>query len=217
MTDTVAIIPLPLRWTVTNLIGLIGLHNYNNSFSILASLRRQNNPKTVNYIQKTTNNFVDCDIYWVLVGLIKDNYTQTSEQHIEAIKTYLNEIHPMSWYSKLYKCLRTTVGSVIHEEMTEGQSKEPLILQLTSNVLLVGKPDIVEHDRVIEVKTRKDFMESIPEKEKVQLFCYLKLSNKQKGVLREVVGTEMKDTHFEWNEDYWKKIERTVLAMLEWI
>jgi hypothetical protein len=106
---------------------------------------------------------------------------------------------------------------MIHEELSEGQPKEALTLQLTPTVLLVGKPDIVEDDRVIELKTRKEFVESIPEREKVQLFCYLKLTNKQKGVLREVVGTETKDTEYEWDEDYWKKIEKTTLAMLEWI
>jgi hypothetical protein len=228
MTDAVANTPLPLRLSVTNLIALIGLHKSTHAYSILASLRRQNNPKTEEpivqnnakieepIVQKTSNKFVDHDVYWALVGLIKDNYVQTYEQHIEAIKEYLNEEHTQFWYSKLYKCLCSTVGTMIHEEMSEGQPKASLTLQLTPTVLLVGKPDIVEDDRVIELKTRKEFVESIPEREKVQLFCYLKLTNLKKGVLREVVGTETKDTDYEWDEDYWKKIERTTLAMLEW-
>ncbi len=218
MTDAVANIPLPLRLTVTNLIALIGLHKSTHAYSILGSLRRQNNPKIEEpIVQKTSNKFVDHDVYWALVGMIKDNYTQTSEQHIEAIKAYLNEERTQFWYANLYKSICRTVGSMIHEEMSEGQPKEALTLQLTPTVLLVGKPDIVEDDHVIELKTRKEFVESIPEREKVQLFCYLKLTNKQKGVLREVVGTETKDTKYEWNEDYWKKIEKTTLAMLEWI
>ena len=208
MTDAVANIPLPLILTVTNLIGLIGLHKSNHAFSILGALRHQNKPKIEEpIVQKTSNKLVDNDVYWALVGLIKDNYIQTCEQHIEAIKAYLNEEHTQFWYSKLYKCLCSTVGTLIHEEMSEGQPKEALTLQLTPTVLLVGKPDIVEDDHVIELKTRKEFVESIPEREKVQLFCYLKLTNKQKGVLREVVGTETKDTEYEWDEDYWKKIE----------
>ena len=221
MADVAATHPLPLRLTVSYLLGLIGLSRDERAHSILAYLRRQNNPKpipvTSGYEQKTSNKFVDHDVYWALVGLIKDNYSQTTEQQIDAIKSYLNEDRTHAWYSKLHRCVRSTVGSVIHQEMAEGQPKESLTFQLTPDVLLVGKPDIVESDRVIEIKTRKEFAESICEKDRVQLCCYLKLANKQKGVIREVVGTETKDTEFEWDEKYWNKIVHTTLTMLTWL
>jgi hypothetical protein len=202
-------------------LGLIGLSRDQHAHSVLAYLRRQRTPNltliTPGYEEKTSNKFVDNDVYWTLVGLIKDNYSQTTEQQIDAIKSYLNEDRTHAWYSKLYRCVRATVEVSIHQEMTEGRPKESLTYQLTPGVLLVGRPDIVEVDRVIEIKTRKEFAESICEKDKVQLYCYLKLANKQKGTLREVVGTETKDTEFEWDEKYWNKIVDTTLTMLTWL
>jgi hypothetical protein len=163
------------------------------------------------------NKYVERDVYWTLVGMIRDNYSQTSEQHIEAIKEYLSEKHPNDWYVKLYRAICSTVGSVIHEELSVGEPKEALTIPLLPNVLLVGKPDLVEDNRVIELKTRKVFLDSVPEAERVQVFCYMKLTGKRLGVLRQVVGEETRDTAIEWDEAYWSRIYRTIEILLEWL
>jgi hypothetical protein len=163
------------------------------------------------------NKFVEKDVYWTLVGMIRDSYSHTTDQHIDAIKEFINEDRTDDWYSKLYKCVRRTVGSVIHEDMTVGESTAVLTIPLLPNVLLVGKPDIVEEDRVIELKTRRQFVDSILESEKVQVHCYMKLTGKRHAVVREIVGDETKDTDIEWDDIYWDRIYRTIIVILEWL
>lgn len=211
--------PLPLYISVTSVTGLVGVNPRLHSTSVLASLRRQIAPKTQDPTtneQTNTNKFVERDVYWALVGMIRDNYTQTTEQHIEAIKDYLGEEHSDLWYSKLYNAIRSTIGTVIHGEMGE-QPKESLKCPILPNVILSGKPDIVEEDHIVELKTRKAFLEGIPEYEKVQIFCYMKLANKPRAILREVVKEETKDHSLEWDDVYWDRIVRTICVMIEWI
>jgi hypothetical protein len=217
MTETVA--NYPLRVSASSISGLLGIDPSTRSSYILTKLRNQLHPKPDNIVveRPSKNKLVDNDVYWTLVGMIKDNYSLTREKHIEAIKEYIGEKHTETWYSKLYQCICSTIGYVVHERLIDEPIVEALTFQLTPTVLLVGKPDIIEDDRVIEIKNRKTFFDVIPEKEKVQLTCYLKLTNKTLGILREVVGTETKDTIIELDEEYWKKIERTVLAFLEWV
>jgi hypothetical protein len=212
--------PTPLRLSATSVTGLVGASPRVHASSVLSELRRQRIPKIHDEPvpeKGRGNRFVDRDVYLTLVGMIRDNYSQTSEQHIEAIKEFLEEEHPHDWYVKLYRCICSSVGSVIHEELSVGEPKEALTLILMPNVLLVGKPDIVEEDLVIELKTRKAFLDTTLEAEKVQVFCYMKLTGKLHSVLRQVVGEETRDTVIEWDEMYWNRIYRTIEIMLEWL
>lgn len=212
--------PTPLRLTATAVTGLVGANSRVHSSSVLSELRRQRRPNIPSEpvpAQGSRNKYVDRDVYLTLVGMIRDNYSQTSEQHIDAIKEFLAEEHPHGWYVKLYRCICSSVGSVIHEELSVGEPKEALTLLLMPNVLLVGKPDIVEDTRIVELKTRKAFLDMVPEAEKVQVFCYMKLTGKTHGVLRQVVGEQTKDTLIEWDEAYWSRIYRTVEILLEWL
>lgn len=211
--ETKPILP-PLRLSATSVVSLLGFNYRDSPAHALASLRRQrlNVPP-----KERTNQFVTTQVYWTLVGLIRDNYTQTTEQHIDTIKNYLEEEHPDSWYAKLYSCVRTSVGGVIHEEMCTNQPTTVRELLLTPEIMLVGKPDIVENDTVIEIKTCKSFAEKLQEGNKVQVFCYMKILGLQRGILREVMGTETKDTPIEWDDTYWDKIQRTVFVLLEWL
>ena len=45
----------------------------------------------------------------------------------------------------------------------------------------------------------------------------MKLTGKNRGVLRQVVGEETRDAVIEWDEVYWDRIYRTVEILLEWI
>jgi len=212
--------PTPLRLSATAVTGLVGASSRVHASSVLSELRRQRTPRVPPETGGEAggrNKYVERDVYWTLVGMIRDNYSQTSEQHIEAIKEYLSEKHPNDWYVKLYRAICSTVGSVIHEELSVGEPKEALTIPLLPNVLLVGRPDIVEDSRVIELKTRKVFLDSVPEAERVQVFCYMKLTGKKSGVLRQVVGEETRDTAIEWDEAYWSRIFRTVEILLEWL
>jgi len=212
--------PTPLRLSATAITGLVGVNSRVHASTVLSELRRQRKPKLpVETVPETggRNKYVDREVYWTLVGMIRDNYSQTSEQHIDAIKEYLSEEHPNDWYVKLYRAICSTVGSVIHEEMSVGEPKEALTMQLMPDILLVGKPDLVEHDRVIELKTRKAFLDSVPEAERVQVFCYMKLTGKKLAVLRQVVGNDTCDTEIEWDEAYWSRIYRSVEILLEWL
>ena len=212
--------PTPLRQSATSVTGLVGVNSRVHASSVLSELRRQRNPKLPTDTVPESggkNKYVDRDVYWTLVGMIRDNYSQTSEQHIDAIKEYLTEKHPHDWYAKLYRAICSTVGSVIHEELSVGEPKEALTMQLMPGILLVGKPDIVEGNRVIELKTRKAFLDTVPEAERVQVFCYMKLTGKKLAVLRQVVGSETCDTEIEWDEAYWSRIYRSVEILLEWL
>lgn len=214
--------PTPLRLSATNLTGLVGVNPRIHTSSVLAELRRQRRPivpsETAPVKSSTRNKYVDHDVYLTLVGMIRDNYSQTTEQHIDAIKEYLTgEEHTQDWYSKLYRYICSTVGSIIHEEMSVGEPKAALTMPLMANVLLVGKPDLVEDAQIIELKTRKAFLDNVSESEIVQMFCYMKLTGKTRAVLRQVVGEETRDTAIEWNEEYWSRICRTVEIQLEWL
>ena len=212
--------PTPLRLSATSVTGLGGVNSRLHASTVLSELRKQRNPRVpAETVSETSgrNKYVERDVYWTLVGMIRDNYSHTSEQHIDAIRDYLGEEHPNSWYVKLYRAICSTVGSVIHEELSVGEPKEALTIPLMHNVLLVGKPDIVEDDRVVEIKTRKMFLDTVPEAEKVQVFCYMKLTGKKLGILRQVVGNETRDAVIEWDEAYWSRIYRSVEILLEWL
>jgi len=220
MLDAAKTYPTPLRLSATAVTGLVGSNFRVHAVSVLSELRRQRRPPIPTDMgtgKTSKNKYVDRDVYWALVGMIRENYSQTTEQHIDAIKDYIAEEHPHDWYAKLYRCICGTIGSVIHEELTMSEPKEALTMLLMPDVLLVGKPDLVEDDQVIEIKTRKVFLDSVPEAERVQVFCYMKLTGKNRGVLRQVVGNETRDAVIEWDEVYWDRIYRTVKILLEWI
>ena len=82
--------------------------------------------------------------------------------------------------------------------------------------MLVGRVDMIEGDRVVEVKTTKK-IEEVREDAKIQLFCYMKLCGLRKGVVRQVCGSETQDTEVEWDETYWNAIERLILAFVVFV
>jgi len=149
------------------------------------------------------------ETFWAIVGLIKDNYSETTAKHIETIKNFIGEDKPDTWYQKLYRVVRSYVGTAVHEEYTcETPIRECM---LSNNVVLVGRVDLIEEDKIIELKTTKK-IEDIREDAKIQLFCYMKLCGLRRGVVRQVCGTETFDTTVEWDESYWSALERLILA-----
>jgi hypothetical protein len=159
---------------------------------------------------------VSTEDYWSLVGLVRDNYTQTSEQHISMIKAFLERDETEQWYKKLFDSLWRTVGVTIHSESLEPQ-KKTFETNVTPNIVLAGIPDELDEASrtVVELKTRKkdEFLES----DKVQLYCYMKLTGYKNGILRVKTPDMLVEKMYAWDENYWKKIERTMMAMLEWV
>ena len=132
------------------------------------------------------------------------------------IKSFLERDETEQWYKKLYDSLWRTVGTSIHTETLEPQVKT-FEVNLTPTIVLAGRPDELNEstETVIELKTRKkdEFLES----DKVQLYCYLKLTGYKNGILRVKTPDMIVEKMYTWNEEYWKKIERTLFAVLEWL
>jgi hypothetical protein len=45
----------------------------------------------------------------------------------------------------------------------------------------------------------------------------MKLSKLKKGIVRQVCGTETKDISIVWDSSYWKRIEKLILAFVEFV
>lgn len=204
--------PPVIRVSASQVPQLLGLTYSRSSRDVLQMLKRQLNGA----ISETKPSMVSTEDYWSLVGLVRDNYTQTSEQHISMIKAFLERDETEHWYKKLFDSLWRTVGVTIHSETLEPQKKS-FEVNLTPNIVLAGIPDGLDEasETVVELKTRKkdEFLES----DKVQLYCYLKLTGYKNGILRVKTPDMLVEKMYTWDEEYWKKIERTLVAMLEWV
>lgn len=204
--------PPTIRISASQVPQLLGLSHSRSSHDILQLIRRQ----IAGTVSETKPSMLSTEDYWTLVGLIRDNYTQTCEQHITMIKSFLERDETEQWYKKLYDSLWRTVGTSIHTETLEPQVKT-FEVNLTPTIVLAGRPDELNEstETVIELKTRKkdEFLES----DKVQLYCYLKLTGYKNGILRVKTPDMIVEKMYTWNEEYWKKIERTLFAVLEWL
>ena len=201
----------PLRVFASSVSGIVGVNYRKTSADVMLELRRQRS----GYVRPAKERMVCEETFWAVVGLVKDNYTQSTGQHIDAIKTFIGEDRPDVWYRKLYKVVRSSVGVAVHSEL--GAETSPIReCMLSEGVVLVGRVDMVEGDQVVEVKSTKKF-EELREDAKIQLFCYMKLCGLRKGVVRQVCGSETQDTEVEWDETYWSAIERLILAFVVFV
>lgn len=154
----------------------------------------------------TKSQLVDTDTYWTLVGLIKDAYSQPRKYHLELLHNYLAEKHPESWYEKLYDAIKT---SIARSERPKTQE-----VAISEDVILCGKPFAVEEGAVVHLLRCKKF-EGMQNDLKILLLCYMELCGVKKGILREVCGTETRDTLQEWDPEAWEKIKQAILATLK--
>ena len=202
--------PSPLRVYASSVSGIVGVNYRKSSVDVMRELRRQRSGLE----RPTRERMVAEETFWALVGLIKDNYSEPTAKHIDTIKSFVGEDKPDSWYQKLYRSVSSSVGTAVHEE----QSKETAgrECRLSDQVLLVGRVDLIEGDRVVELKTTKKF-EEVREDAKIQLFCYMKIFGLRRGTVRQVCGTETLDTEIEWDEAYWTALERLILAFTEFV
>jgi hypothetical protein len=180
---------------------MMGLSAKRTLKDVLDELRKQGKPEETH-----TNNLVDPDTYWTLVGLIKDAYSQPRKYHIEFLHNYFVETHPEAWYEKIYDAIRTSIAR------SERPKTQEVII--SPNVILCGKPFAIEGDKVVHVVRCKKF-QGMQEDTKVALLCYMKICGVKKGILREVCDTETQDILQEWDSEAWGKINRAILATLE--
>jgi hypothetical protein len=200
--------PLPpaARMFISSVPALMGYHSKKTTQDVLKEIRKQRTePPTIAQL-------VDSDTYWTLVGMMKDKFTEPKPFHIDLIKTFIKESHPDSWFEKLYTSICTSIGNedkIKTLEATLGRKKD---------VILCGKPDIIEGKTVIMTrKVAKFDEEGLRNEHKVLLHSYMKVCKLKKSILREVCGTETRDTAVQWNSSYWKKIEKLILAFIECI
>lgn len=199
---------MSLRVMASSVSAILGLNRSKSSYEVMMELRRQKNGDTKIF----GHSMLDYDTYWVAVGLIRDNYSQTTEQHISALKDLLNTGNSDVWYTKLYRTIQGRIGVMEHENFNEGKEKT-YECELFSGVLLVGRPDLVRDDYVYELKTRREFT-GPSDADRIQLHCYMKLTGKHKGILLETTRTERTETIIEWNDELWNRIEACIRAFV---
>jgi hypothetical protein len=198
--------PPAARMFISSVPALMGYHAKKTTQDVLKEVRKQRSATT------TTVQLVDSDTYWTLVGMIKDKFTEPKPFHLDLIKTFVKDSHPESWFEKLYISICTSIGNedkIKTLEATLGRKKD---------VILCGKPDIIEGKTVIMTRKVPKFDEDgLRNEQKVLLHCYMKVCKLKKSILREVCGTETRDTTVQWNSAYWKKIEKLILAFIDCI
>lgn len=207
MADTRNDIPLPpaARIYVSSVSALVGVHPKRTANDVLKDIKRQRTEQSV----KTQ--MLNTDDYWTLVGMIKDIFQDTKLTHIETIKAFVKQDHPDSWYDKLYDSIRNSIIALDNAKTLEKY------ITRNKQILLCGKPDIIEGNTIIDIKRTTKFDETIKDDDKIRLHCYMKISNVKKAILRQVYGTEHTDIHIDWDTKYWKKIHTLIVAFCEFL
>jgi hypothetical protein len=208
MSDTPRITPSPpaARLFVSYVPTLMGFPSKKTTQDVLKEIRKQQTSDT-----KTSNQMIDTDTYWTIVGIIKDKFEEPKALHIDLLKSFIKDAHPDSWFDKLYDSMRVSISNIDKPKTIE------FSLGKKDNVILCGKPDIIDGKTVIDIRKVTKFEETLCESFIVQIHCYMKITNLKQGIVRQICGTEHKDTIVKWNTIYWKKIERLVLAFIEFI
>jgi hypothetical protein len=204
MADTRNDTPLPpaARIYVSSVSALVGVHPKRTANDVLKDIKRQRTQ------QPAITQMIPSDTYWTLVGMIKDVFEDTKAKHIETIKTFIKEVHPDSWYDKLYESIR---GSSIEKSKT----LEKYITR-DKRIILCGKPDIIEGKTLIDIKKTTSF-DGLKEDDKIRIYCYMKIAKLNKAIFREVINTEHKDTLIDWDYAYWKKIHNIIVAFCNFL
>jgi hypothetical protein len=86
----------------------------------------------------------------------------------------------------------------------------------STNIVIAGRSDGLQgDDTVVETKTRRRFWKSPPEYDLIQLRCYMKLTNRQFGILNECFpdGTS-RATKIEWSDTVWSEIENKLITYI---
>ena len=197
--------PAP-RLFVSSVPALMGYHSKKTTQEVLKEIRKQRTDT------RTTSQMVDSDMYWTLVGMIKDKFTEPKPFHIDLIKSFVKDTHPDSWFDKLYTSI---CGSIAGEDKSKTLETH---LGRKKDIILCGKPEIIEGKCVIMTRKVTKFEDNPLRNEyKVLLFCYMKLCKLKHSVLREVCGTETRDTTVMWDSSYWKKIETLIRSFAQFI
>ena len=192
--------PLPpaARVFVSSVSALVGVHPKRTANDVRKDVTRRTE-------QSATSNMLHADEYWTLVGMVKDVFEDTKSKHIETIKAFVKDDHPDSWYDKLYDSIRGSIAGLDKPKTIEKY------ITKNKQIVLCGKPDIIEGNTVIDIKRTTKFDE-MKEDDRIRIHCYMKLTNLKHAILREVSGTEHRDTHVAWDSKYWKKIHTLIVA-----
>jgi hypothetical protein len=169
---------------------------------VMDELRRQKTHEE----RPVKHQLVDSEAYWTLVGLLQDSFSQPKKYHIELLHNYFEEEHPEAWYEKLYESMKTSIAASEKPKTHE--------IAIGNDVILCGKPFIVEGDTVIHL-VRSNTFQGLQEEHKVMIMCYMKLCNVKKGILRESCGIETRDTPVAWDSHIWKQVKRTILSCIK--
>jgi len=152
---------------------------------------------------------INTDLYWTLVGMIKDTFEEPKRNHLDTIRAFVKEDHPDSWYEKLYDSIRVSISRIDMPQTIECP------VTRDKRIVLCGKPDIIDGNTVIDVKKTTKFSETLKDDDKIRLYCYMKICKRKRSILREVNGTEINDILLEWDALYWKKIHKLILAFCD--
>lgn len=199
--------PPAARLFVSYVPALMGFHSKRGTNDVLKELRRQQTTE----LKPLSNQLVDTETYWTLVGMIKDKFEEPKAFHIDLLKSFIKDEHPESWYEKLYNSIRISITN------SEKPKAVECYLGKKKGVVLCGKPDIIEGKTIIDIQKVSKFVDEIDEATRVQMHCYMKLSKLKKGIVRQVCGTETKDNPIVWDSSYWKRIEKLILAFVEFV
>jgi len=132
-----------------------------------------------------------------------------------AVKKFMKESKEVK---ESVKSINTLRGQILEEKSTDAYQQTtniPVKLRNSkcytytkNNWLIAGRVDGLTDDAVVETKTRRRFWKYVPEYDLVQLRCYMKLCNKQIGILNEQFpdGTS-RETRIDWSNDVWNDIE----------
>jgi hypothetical protein len=194
------------RVYVSFVSALMGVHPKRTSSEVMKELRKQRSEE-----KPVIQQLLNTESYWTLVGMIKDAFEEPKSNHIDTMKTFIKEEHPDSWYEKLYTSIRSSI---------EGLDKPKAIecpLTRDKSIILCGKPNIIEGKTVIDVKNTTKFSDTLTDDDKIRIHCYMKICKLKKGILREVCGTENKDTTVLWDTLYWKSIQKVILAFVQFV
>jgi hypothetical protein len=186
----------------------MGFPSKKSTQDVLKEIRKQ---RTSEVKSNITNQMIDTDTYWTIVGMIKDKFDEPKHLHIELLKSFIKETHTDSWFDKLYDSMRISLSNIDKPKTIE------YAIGKKNTVILCGKPDIVDAKTVIDIRKVAKFDEILCESLLVQLHCYMKITNLKHAIVRQVCGTEHRDFTLKWDSKYWKKIERIILAFIDFI
>lgn len=161
-----------------------------------------------------------------VICAVSDTKEHAIEQAIQhpIIQKFLKESKQITECAKSINTLR---GQKLEETSTDAYQSRSKVevthrnskcyIYRKNSWMIAGRVDGLTDIAVVETKTRRRVWNSPPEYDIIQLRCYMKLCNRQIGILNEQFpdGTS-RETRIQWNDSLWTSIEDKIdLAILE--